>query len=200
MKKILFFVMLLFLSIPATAQAKDNDTYISSEVVSVAEKYAEQYGICPEVIVAIIESESSGRQYAENGKCKGLMQINIVAQADRIERLGVTDIFDIDSNIHVGVDILYDLIQKCDEDIAFALSRYNGVKNARALYENGEFSKYARKILNRSEELEIIHEEKERRENARKNLFEKLRTAELDKNLKRTGAYLLNQIFKTKGE
>ena len=34
-----------------------------------------EYHICPEMVMAIIEHESSGQADVENGGCKGLMQI-----------------------------------------------------------------------------------------------------------------------------
>ena len=134
------------------------ETYISKEIQDVCIEIGNMYNICPELIMAIIESESSGNQYAVNGGCKGLMQIYEKYHKDRMERLGVTDIFDIRGNILVGVDYLSELFGKY-EDPAMVLMVYNG-DNSAWIYWNsdGAISKYANKILNRSADLELLHE------------------------------------------
>lgn len=65
-------VILMF---PSTSISKDNDTWISETAQEACIKYGNQYGICPELLMAIVERESSGVPDAENGGCKGLMQI-----------------------------------------------------------------------------------------------------------------------------
>lgn len=134
------------------------ETYISKKIQDVCIEIGNMYNICPEFIMAIIESESSGNQYAINGGCKGLMQIYEKYHKDRMERLGVTDIFDIRGNILVGVDYLSELFGKY-EDPAMILMVYNGDSSAWIYWNSdGNISKYANKILNRSSDLELLHD------------------------------------------
>ena len=136
-----------------TSVAQPAGSYISEEVQNVCVKYGEEYGICPELLMAMVEKESSGRPDAENGGCKGLMQISDRWHTDRMERLGVTDIYDVDANIHVGTDYLAELFEEYGEAVT-VLMVYHGEKNAVEKAENGEISKYADWILTRSAELE----------------------------------------------
>lgn len=143
--------------LPVTAQ--DNDTYISEEIQEACIKYGEEYGICPELLMAMIEKESSGNPDAKNGSCVGLMQVNKAFHKERMERLGVDDLTDIDENIHVGTDYLYELFVEY-EDCGLVLDTYNGNSKAEYYAQNGILSSYAKKILERSAELESIHMKK----------------------------------------
>lgn len=134
------------------------ETYLSKEIQDVCIEIGHIYNICPEFIMAIIEAESSGNPLAENGGCKGLMQIYVKYHKDRMERLGVTDIFDIRGNILVGTDYLAELFAKYD-DPAMVLMVYNGDSSAWTYWNSdGAISKYANKILKRSADLELLHE------------------------------------------
>lgn len=108
--------------------------------------------------MAIIEHESSGQAGATNGGCKGLMQIKY--HTERMNRLGVTDIYDPYGNILVGCDYLAELFAEY-EDISIVLMKYNGTSGAvEKGYENR--TKYADEIIKRTMELERLHEEKEK--------------------------------------
>lgn len=150
----------LFLTISATevAYAADKDTYISEEVKEACIKYGKEYNICPELLMAMCEKESSGRANAVNGPCKGLLQVNENVHKERMERLGATDLYDIESNVKVAADYLLELFRE-NEDIYLVLMKYNmGDAAAERLYDQGIYSKYAVSITERSEELERIHE------------------------------------------
>jgi soluble lytic murein transglycosylase-like protein len=134
-----------------------SDTYLSQDIQDSCYTYGDEYNICPELLMAIIEHESSGEQYASNKGCKGLMQISTKWHKDRMERLGVTDIYDIDGNIHVGADYLAELFNKY-EDVAVVLAVYHGEKNAKT---KTTMSNYTKSILERTEELERRHEYEE---------------------------------------
>ena len=138
------------LSVSFISTAQPAGTYISLEAQEACVKYGEEYGICPELLMAIIERESAGQADAENGGCKGLMQIADRWHTDRMERLGVTDIYDVDGNIHVCTDYLAELFEKY-EDVGIALMVYHGEKNAA---NKEKLSSYAEGILTRSAELE----------------------------------------------
>lgn len=150
---VVFLLIIMTLSVSFISAARPAETYISLEAQEVCAKYGEEYGICPELLMAIIERESAGQTDAENGGCKGLMQISDRWHMDRMERLGVTDIYDVDGNIHVGTDYLAELFEEYGE-VTTVLMVYHGERNAVEKSENGEISKYADWILTRSAELE----------------------------------------------
>lgn len=158
MKKILiaFLPIIISVSIPHTAIAEDNDTYISETAYEACIEYGEEYGICPEILMAIIETESRGQADAENGGCFGLMQISERWHKDRMEQLGVTDLFDERGNILVGTDYLAELFEEY-HDVATVLMIYHGENGTAQKSEIGEISGYAQGILDRSAELERIH-------------------------------------------
>ena len=96
----------------STASA-ENDTWISEEAQQQCITYGEEYGICPELLMAIIEQESSGKAYAENGSCKGLMQISEKWHKDRMDKLKA-DIYE--DNVLIGTDYLAELFAE-NEDV-----------------------------------------------------------------------------------
>lgn len=149
----LFLPITVALSITFTSTARPAGSYIPLEAQEACVKYGEEYGICPELLMAMIERESSGRPDAESGGCKGLMQISDRWHKDRMERLKVTDIYDVDGNIHVGADYLAELFEKY-EDVGIVLMVYHGEKNAAT---KTELSDYADLILTRSAELERMN-------------------------------------------
>lgn len=116
----------------------------------------EQYGICPELLQALIEHESGGDANAENAGCKGLCQINEKYHKDRMKRLGVTDLYDEYGNILVAADYLMEIADEYEE-ISLVLDIYHGSSKALSNYENGIVSSYAEDILTRSAELERQH-------------------------------------------
>ena len=80
--------------------------------------------ICPELVEAIIEKESSWNPTAVNGDCVGLMQVDQIIHWRRAQELNCLDLMDPYDNIRVGVSILEDLIEKYGE-AAPALMFYN---------------------------------------------------------------------------
>lgn len=129
------------------------DTYIKAEYVTICEEVGEDYGICPELLMALIEKESSGHADAQNGSCKGLCQVSEKWHKGRMEKLGVTDIYDPEGNIRLCADFLDELHGEY-EDIGLVLMVYNGQSNAVEMAEQGLLSNYAEWILTRSEEIE----------------------------------------------
>lgn len=150
---VLFIILFFTTSVFAI---KDNDTYISKEYQGYIEEISEQYNVCPELIMAIVETESSGKPDAKNGDCKGLMQVSERWHKDRMERLGVTDLYDPYSNILVGVDYFMELAERY-EDLPLVLMIYNGSSDAFERSESCNYTDYANKIMNRSIELERLH-------------------------------------------
>lgn len=156
-------IVIAFLLIILCAFTLDSDFLCANtldapeDVKEICEKYGEQYGICPELLMAIAETESSYNADAVNGDCKGIMQISEKWHKDRMQKLGVTDIWDADGNILVATDYLYELFTEY-EDVAAVLMAYNGDSRLGA-YLNGncEMSVYAEVVLERSYELERLH-------------------------------------------
>nr|DAF59544.1 MAG TPA: hypothetical protein [Siphoviridae sp. ctmIh35] len=126
------------------------------ELEEYIEAICEPRHICPELIEATIERESRWNPKAVNGDCMGLMQISERWHRERMERLGVTDLFDPYDNILVGVDYMAELFEKY-EDPGMVLMVYHGEKNAIEKASSGEISDYAEWILTRSAELEREH-------------------------------------------
>ena len=152
----LFFPIIIALSMSHAVIGKDNDTWISKTAQEACIECGEKYGVSAELAMAIIETESWGIPSAENGYCKGLMQINLPFHQDRMRRLGITNIFDERQNILVGVDLLAELFAIYGNTAA-TLMAYHGEFNPAQRAERGEISYYALKIMERSAELEKIH-------------------------------------------
>ena len=86
---------------------------------------AKLYDVDQELILAVVWKESRCDPTAlGSSNDSGLMQIIPRWHGDRIERLGVTDLFDPVQNILLGVDLLVDLGVKTD--LRKALATYNG--------------------------------------------------------------------------
>lgn len=86
--------------------------------------------VSPEIVLGIIYAESrfTPDVIDDSGSYFGLMQIGPRWHADRMERLGVTDLLDPYSNILVGVDYLNELLQTLeDSSMESVLRAYRGV-------------------------------------------------------------------------
>lgn len=136
------------------------DTYISEEYQRYSMEIGKKYNICPELLMAMIEQESSGQKNASNSTGDtGLLQVNPKWHADRMIKLGVTDLYDPYSNILVAADYLAELFQE-NEDVYLVLMKYNMVHStAEELYEKGVYSQYAIDVSERAWELEMIHDQ-----------------------------------------
>lgn len=133
------------------------DAMEEQDVEALAEEIGGQYGICPEFLQAIAWQESSYRADASNGGCEGLMQVAPGWHRERMERLGVTDLYDPAENMLTAADYLAELFEEW-EDPAMVLMVYNGDSGARDFWETGEgMSEYAENVLELSAELERRH-------------------------------------------
>lgn len=133
------------------------ETYISDEAYSACIRYGNEYNILPELLMAMIERESEGNPNAYNGTDSGLMQVAQKWHYDRMERLGVTDLFDTDQNIHTGADYLAELFNDY-EDVYLVLMAYNmGYETAYKYYSQGVISEYAQEVAARADELFLLH-------------------------------------------
>lgn len=134
-----------YLDIPLSEDTQD---YIMST--------CEEYHVPFEVIIAMIEKESSFNASAmsADGRDYGLMQIRDVNHGWLREELGITDFLDEKQNILCGVRMISEYWNKYD-DPHRALMCYNaGESSAKRMWNDGIYStKYSRYIMNRYEEL-----------------------------------------------
>ena len=140
--------------VPAPVQ-KHYDTIVCEEYVGYAVEVAGLYdNISPELLIAIIETESRGRaNVTSSGNAKGLMQIIQKWHRGRMQSLGVTNLYDPRSNILVGANLMNELLNKYD--LYTALMCYNEGEYGTAIRRaaQGNYSYYAKKIVNRMNEL-----------------------------------------------
>ena len=144
--------------IPST---KAEDGYISElQIMEITSEVGSLYNICPELLQAICYHESRYCITAENDTCKGLMQLNINYMAERMERLGVTDIYDEYSNVLLAADYIAELRDTTTygDDLYYVLMRYNmTTATANEFYEQGKVSAYAENVAAYAMELERLH-------------------------------------------
>lgn len=136
-------------SIPAQAAVQ-----VPEDVRQISAELGGQYNVCPELVQSVCFKESGFDPKAENDGCIGIMQIDPKWHKNRMERLGITDLYDTRQNMLVGVDYLHELSEEY-EDISIALMKYNGDSRAAGVEKGTEdISEYADSILELSAELE----------------------------------------------
>ena len=126
-----------------------NDKTEKKEPVTVAElenkdhieQISRKYRLDSRIVKALIEEESGWLETAEGdgGESIGLMQIQERWHRERMQRLGVTDLYDPKQNVKVGCDILAEL-----------LGKYGNYKDALSVYNSGntkDGKQYAERIM-----------------------------------------------------
>ena len=158
-------LMVLSMAPSVTAQANsmsyiptEEETGVPEEIYEYAEIIGDEFNICPELLMALAERESCFQADAENGPCKGLLQVNATTHKQRFVDAGwsSSEWSDAYKNMYVGADYLHDLFEQY-EDPGIVLGIYHGERNAVSKGKSGRLSSYVTKILERSEELERIH-------------------------------------------
>lgn len=154
------FLLLIMLTVPMQAISANRTVMSEERVMQIAEEIGNKYNICPEFLTAIAFQKSRYNPNAEYEGCVGLMQVSPKWHADRMKRLGVSDLREPYGNMLVAADYLLELFKEYG-DAAMVLQVYNGDSRAEA-YWNGEISlsDYAGNILMRSQELERKYENK----------------------------------------
>lgn len=117
-----------------------------------------EHNINPALVFAIIERESNYdcKAIGDSGNSIGLMQINTYWQQERMDKLGITDLFDPYNNIDIGIDVLTEILSQY-EDLTFSLMVYNGGFDyatdniSRGIY-NTDYTEY---VIDRCLELQI---------------------------------------------
>ena len=134
----------------------ENKVDVPPEIEALCIEIGKDNGICPELLTAICWKESRFQPDVVNasGTCHGIAQIHRGSHRARMERLGVTDLYDPKENLQVCADYLAELFEKY-EDPETVLEYYNGDTTAAA--DPTRTSAYAQKILNVSNALERVH-------------------------------------------
>lgn len=133
---------------------------IPEEIREICESVGNDFCICPELLESMAYQESRFIPTAKNGKCYGIMQVNVKVHEDRIEKYGWTadDMFDPEKNIIVAADLLAELYETYSDENPIVLALYNGDWKAVSRYkEYGFMSDYVEETLTRSAEYERLH-------------------------------------------
>ena len=86
------------------------------------EKYAAQNGLQPDLVKAVIQTESGGNPRSVSGAgAMGLMQL----MPENVKDAGITDPFDPEQNIAAGTKQLAGLLSQYHGDLDLALAGYN---------------------------------------------------------------------------
>ena len=108
------------------------------------------------IVLALIERES-GYIYdatGDNGASKGLMQIQERWHRDRMDALGVDDLYNPYSNMRVGVDFLAEIQYRFSGDHSVLMVYNMGATGASKRWAEGVYStNYSTQILKRAQEI-----------------------------------------------
>ena len=155
MKKITMAMIVTTLALALNTEviAKNNQ----QEYEEYCRSIAECFDIQPELVEAICFKESSWNPSAlSDVNCIGLMQINQKYHKKRMEKYGVTDLYDPYSNILVGCDYLAELFEKYGDCYEVLMVYNEGTKGAKR-FEKGIYSDYAKEVCELAEKLEVEH-------------------------------------------
>ena len=139
---------------------KTDEEYLNQFIIDSCNAYG---NVDPYLVHSIIWFESRGDKDAVNydGSCVGLMQLSTKWNAERADRLGISDFMDPFSNVLIGIDLLSELTDKYPQDPYLVLMLYNMKwKTAHFLYSEGTITDYALNVTKRKEELHARDEQK----------------------------------------
>lgn len=155
MKKICVSTLMILLIVCLNAQTLNaREMYLD-----ICEEVGGKYCISPEFLQAMVEAESDFDPNCHNSyDATGLMQVVPRFHKERIKQLGITNLYDPYQNILCGADFVAELVDKY-HDPYLVLMCYNMGEygNAKKLYKQGRYSKYAVSIMDRVYELEEIN-------------------------------------------
>lgn len=129
-------------------------SYIPEYIQKLCYEIGAEYDISPELLIAIIERESSGRVKAVNKRtgCMGLMQLHPKYADYYLKKAGCSDPFNPEHNIRAGCEMLKEKIKQY-KHLPLVLMKYHGESNTKTKYKTGNYSKYCKTILARMEEI-----------------------------------------------
>ncbi len=119
----------------------------------VATEIAESYEVDPILVHAIIEHESMWDPEVKNGNHYGLMQVSYYWHRDRAKKLGITDWYDVESNITLGVDYLAELFETYEDYELVVMLYATNHDEAFWYYREGLIEPTAKEIIDLVEEL-----------------------------------------------
>lgn len=121
---------------------------------------SDEFGVAPEFIEATIFSESSGKARVKSGAgAMGLMQIMPKYAKAEMAIYG-NDLYDPWTNIMIGTSKLLDLFEKYEDPYLVCMFYNEGeYGTAKSRWENGNYSKYAIKVVTISDMLQEVHYE-----------------------------------------
>lgn len=106
------------------------------KIVKAVHRYSHKHQVNPDVVFKIIQTESSYNPKARGGSSVGLMQIIPRWHKDKIKG---RNLYNVDTNVEVGVKILKEHLEKTGGNVRKALWRYNA---------SSKKKQYAYKVLN----------------------------------------------------
>ena len=123
---------------------------ITERMVAAAHRAADEVGLDPLLLLAVVAVESRFNPIAESGMgAKGLMQIIPRFHLDKLRAAGGEDaVFDPESNILVGARILQEYVYRTGTLVA-GLQQYNGANRDANAY-------YAHRVMAERERLEQV--------------------------------------------
>ena len=120
------------------------DVPLDHETQDLLMQACEESGVDVVLALAVISQETDFRNISgDGGASAGYMQIQKRWHSERMDRLGVTDLFDPLSNFRVGCDFLAELLGKYT--VEDTLTAYNSGKPGH--------SEYAKSVMNRMEAI-----------------------------------------------
>ena len=165
MIRAVIYSVIMILCMGNVAHAAEAEYIDNEELWKIAIEVGDMYDLDSAILVSLVDSESTRNIWAVNGTHKGLTQVTAKWHQERMDRLGVTDLYDPYGSILVCADYLDELLgigekKGYGRSIEYALMRYNmATDTANSMYARGEISGYAKKIVKRAAEYQ---EEKEK--------------------------------------
>lgn len=150
-------LIILVLTVLIMAPAQVHASEIPEDIRIFNEEAEELTNVSRHLLAGIEFWESGFQDHAVNkyGTCFGLCQIYKKYHTARMERLGVTDIYDRRGNIMICADILRELYEEY-EDTGTVLLIYGGASETtkQRYLETGKLPKWAQRIIDKSIEYE----------------------------------------------
>ena len=150
------------ISVEVATSTYTYDVPLANEVQLYITTLCEDYHIDPALVIAMIsvESDYDAEAVGDGGDSIGLMQIQEKWHAERMARLGVTDLSNPYQNVTVGIDYLAEKLSK-GKGLEWALMAYNGGdKYADEMVAAGKVSNYANKVGLEAYKLTVERNEK----------------------------------------